>query len=273
MQNRWTVIRNPSAASGKGDRVWPAIEKALTAAGWELDVHVTAHAGHATALARQALAAGHRQLLAIGGDGTAHEVANGILSQAHIPSQEILLAQIPVGTGNDWGRTMGIPAKMEDAVAVLRTGTHRVQDVGRATLRDSGEQRFFINVAGMGYDGMVARVANERKAQDKGGMLGYVGALLSCLMKYKAQPLEVTQADGTQVSAPMFSLAAGICKHNGGGMKPCPEAIPDDGLLDLTWIGNLSKLAVLRNVPRLFSGTFVKHPAVSQYRSASFALD
>lgn len=275
MSHPWTIIRNPVSASGKARKAWPAIEAALQSAELLGDVHVTQYAGHAVELAQQAIASGSRRLLAVGGDGTAHEVANGILSQPDVPTTGIRLGQIPIGTGNDWGRTMGIPHKLTDAIEVLKAGQERLQDVGRVdyTVDGAAAQRYFINVAGMGYDGLVTEVSNARKAEGKGGAMGYVSALIGCLVRYQAQAMEVYPEDGDAISKKVFSIAVGIGNYNGGGMKPCPKAVPDDGLLDLTLIGDLPKLVVVRNVPRLFSGTFIKNKAVSLHRSPTFRIE
>lgn len=264
---KWTIIRNPRAASGKGERAWPDVAQQLAAAGIEFEDQVTQHEGHAIELARQAVLGGARQILAVGGDGTAHEVANGILDQDAVKSLDVTLAQIPIGTGNDWGRTMGIPSKIPAVIAALTNGEERIQDVGRVDFDQSGAHRYFINVGGMGYDGLVTEVANERKARGKGGIMGYVGALLGSLVRYESVDMSLQTEEGEIIQDKIFSLSVGIGNYNGGGMKQCPKALTDDGLLDITVIGDISKWTVLRNVPNLFSGKFVRNPAVSLLRS------
>lgn len=270
----WTVIRNPKASAGKGARHWPKIENLLRAAQIEFVDHETQHPRHAIALTREAIAAGARRFIAVGGDGTVNEVANGILNQDIVDSKDILLTQIPIGTGNDWGRTVGIPANHKKAIAVIQAGQTLLQDVGLVEWEQDGQpmQRYFVNMAGMGYNAFVGQVANDNKAAGKGGIMGYVSALLSCLMKFQATDVSF-EIDGTShATRKVFSLVVGICKYNGGGMKQCPDAVYDDGLLDVTIVNNISKPAVIRNVPRLFTGKFVKHKAVEQHRGARIAL-
>ena len=125
----------------------------------------------------------------------------------------------------------------------------------------SGRSRYFINMAGLGYDGLVAKKTNEQKDQGKGGPMSYMLNLLSSLFSYKLMDASIS-LDNENIETRLFSLSVGICKYNGGGMMQAPDARPDDGLLDLTVIKKLSKLAVLRNVPKLFDGSFTHLPMV-----------
>lgn len=275
MEVNWTVIRNPKAASGKGSSHWPRIQALLKVKGITYTEVVTQHPGHAMELAREAIAGGARHLLAVGGDGTVNEVANGILTQTTVDTNAVTLGQIPVGSGKDWGRTMGIPSKYADAIEVLKQGKTIVQDVGVVNFEKDGQaqRRYYVNIAGMGFDAFVGEIANQKKAAGKGGILAYVGALITALRQYKALPASIT-VDGKQLpKALTFSLVAGICKYNGGGMKQCPQAVYDDGLLDLTIIRDLSKWAVIRNIPGLFSGKFVRKQAVSQYQAKEIHIE
>lgn len=120
MSIQWTIIRNPKASGGKGARKWPAIEAALQAAGLSYEAFETQHPQHAIQLTQEAIARGRRHFVAVGGDGTANEVANGILGQSEVPPLDICMGLIPIGTGNDWGRTVGIPSKLKAAVAQLK---------------------------------------------------------------------------------------------------------------------------------------------------------
>lgn len=271
----WTIIHNPEASSGKSAKLWPQIKAQLDELGLSYRHFPTTRPGHATELARSSILSGARHILAIGGDGTANEVANGILNQEEVPSLDILMAQIPVGTGNDWGRTIGIPSKWEAAVQALKGNNSIVQDVGIVEYEDEGQsmRRFFVNIGGMGFDAFVGLAANEKKAQGKGGAMGYVSALISSLVKWKSRPLKYF-VDGEFIAeTDVFSLVVGICKYNGGGMKQCPEAIYDDGLLDLTIIHDLPKLKVVRNVPALFNGKFIKNKEVFLFRGKEIRLE
>lgn len=271
----WFLIRNPSASSGKGEKHWPRIQQMLEQAGISFTENATIEPGHATALCVEAISNGARFILALGGDGTINEVANGILSQDVVPSKDITLAQIPIGTGNDWGRTLGIPKDYSKAIAAVQGGKTILQDVGKVHFQEgnSPTERFFVNIAGMGFDAEVGKVANKKKAEGKGGITGYVSTLVHCLRHHKAQALTFSIDGKTIAKVNAFSLVVGICNYNGGGMKQCPNAIIDDGLLDLTMIEDIAKLKVIRNIPNLFTGKFVRNKEVSLYQGKEVLVE
>ncbi|MEM7040818.1 MAG: diacylglycerol kinase family protein [Bacteroidota bacterium] len=192
-QISWTLIRNPRASSGKGEKKWPKIKSLLQESGIAFEEHVTTRPEHAMELAEAAARAGKRHFIAVGGDGTVNEVVNGMLRVEDVDAEAFLLGQIPVGTGNDWGKTVGIPKKMQAAVAQFKAPPVYVQDVGEVEYEDEGQmtRRFFVNIAGMGYDAFVGQDINARKARGQASIMGYVSGLLSCLMKYNAQPTTI----------------------------------------------------------------------------------
>jgi diacylglycerol kinase (ATP) len=277
MSTQWTVIHNPKSCSGKGAKHWPEIEAILKREGIVYEVVRTEYAGHAIPLTEELVRNGARNLVAVGGDGTVNEVVNGIFRQEVVPSSEILLTQIPIGTGNDWRRTVGIPKDYAGCVRVLKGWREVRQDVGVVEFREQSAEisvRYFVNVAGMGFEAAVGLKANADKAAGKGGgVLGYIPALVGTLLSYACTEAGF-EVDGKVLSRRAFySMAIGICNYNGGGMKQCPDAIIDDGLLDLTLINCLSKAAVVVNVPRLFNGKFVRSKHVEQHRGAVIAVD
>lgn len=267
MSTTWTVIRNPRASSGKGAKRWPAIANALQAAGVQYQDIETARPLHAIELTKEAIQAGSRHVIAIGGDGTANEVANGILDQDLVDPLEIRMAQIPVGTGNDWGRTVGIPSNYRKAAQLIAEAPEIVQDVGKVEYVHEGKPayRYFINIAGMGYDAFVGLHANERKAAGKGGMLGYMTTVLGCLSKYECTDLGFTIDGKSHPARSTFYFLVGICKYNGAGMKHCPDASYDDGLLDVTIIEEISKFKAITSLPRLFNGSFTRLKEAHQF--------
>ena len=274
MNKTWTVILNPCSGSGRGKKDWPKIEGLLKASGIAYELHISEYPGHAIDLARDLVTKGGRFLLSVGGDGTAHEVANGILTQTMVPSTEVVLGVIPVGTGNDLGRTLGFPSNYKGAIAALTSGKTFLQDVGTLSYMADGKpaNRYFINIAGMGYDAQVGEYVNELKAKGRGGQMVYFQGLLKCLMRF--QPIPSRYEINDQVfDKDLFSITVGICKYFGGGMKPCPDAIPDDGLLDVTVLHGISKFKLITTiVPGLFNGSFVKRPEVTQFRTIRVAV-
>jgi diacylglycerol kinase (ATP) len=261
--NEWLVIVNPNAGTRKAQRDWHEISTYLLKADIEFDSLFTQGIGDAIRITIEKIQAGFRKFIVVGGDGTLNEVVNGIFNQKFVPSTEILLGIIPIGTGNDWGRMYGIPSDYKKAIDVIKDNHIKIQDAGVA-IYSNGESettRFFINAAGMGFDAEVVRKTNYDKQHGKSGFLIYLKNLLASLIGYHAQQI-VIEIDGKQRTGSVFSLSIGICRFTGGGMIQAPDAMPDDGLLDVTIIRNISRLEVLRNIPRLFNGTIGKNPKV-----------
>jgi diacylglycerol kinase (ATP) len=266
---KWLIIRNPNAAGGKSMKLWPSIREQFLSEGLEFDDVCTTNPMEAVHLAREAIAKGYRKIAAMGGDGTVNEVVNGIMSQSYCDSKEILFTQIPIGTGNDWSRTMGIPKKIKELAGFLKHAKEEYQDLGLLTWHNNKgkeQQRYFVNIAGMGFDAFVGVIANKNKAEGKSGVLSYIKALLSGLYQYKVQKVNVKIDSQDKGDFELFSLAVGICNYSGGGMKQCPDASYNDGILDLTLIEKINKWKVVFNILRLYSGSFVKNKEVHQYK-------
>ncbi|MBE0641126.1 MAG: diacylglycerol kinase family lipid kinase [Bacteroidales bacterium] len=255
----WLVLVNPNAGRRKGEKDWAEISQLLVQAGIPFRAVFTHHRDHASRLSTEYLRKGFRKFIVVGGDGTLNEVVNGLLNQQEVDPLRTCIGMVPVGTGNDWCRFHKIPLDYQGAVDVLKNGRCMLHDVGRISM--SAVDRFFINMAGLGYDGLVAQKTNEQKDQGKGGPFSYMFNLIASLFSYRLIDARIS-LDGEHINTRLFSLSVGICRYNGGGMMQAPHALPDDGLLDLTVIKKLSKLSVIRNVPKLFDGSFTRLPMV-----------
>lgn len=255
----WFLILNPKAGGGKGLRNKRRIEQSLTNAGISYTLYETKHVGDAIEITKQSIEKGFRKFVVAGGDGTLNEVANGILGQAHVPSDQILLAQIPVGTGNDWRRTWKIPNSIESSINLLKNSVSQKQDVANISFSNQGKESnlWFINVAGCGFDAEVAQAANAAKAQGKSGILTYVSHLVGTLTKYK-EPRVDYSVDNQKQHTELFAILAGICRFAGNAMKLVPDAEPSDGLFHLTIASKINRIKVIFNLPRLFTGSFTK---------------
>lgn len=275
MANPWFTIINPCSGSGKGKLDWPEIESLLKKAGIKYQAVFTGYRNHATELTSEAIAGGWRRILTVGGDGTVNEVVNGIFHQKAVPTNDFTLAMIPVGTGNDWRRTIGIPLDYLEAVTTIRQEETYTQDVGYIQYLEKGRPkgRYFINIAGMGYDAFVTTKTNLMKELGrKMGFYSYLVSLFGCLLKYKHTRVKVT-ADQEEITTDLLSMNVGICKYSGGGMMQVPKAVPNDGLLDLTLIKKMSKLQIIKNVPRLFDGSFIHLPQVLITRGSKVMVE
>jgi YegS/Rv2252/BmrU family lipid kinase len=271
---KWLVIVNPNAGVKKGAKEWPGIFRLLKQESFDTECIFTERRGHAIELARNGIENGYRKIAVVGGDGTLNEVLNGILLQDKVSPLDIIIGMIPVGTGNDWGRSFGIPFEHSKAVDVLKRMKTTLQDIGKITYYKGNEMhtRYFMNVAGMGYDALVAKKTNLLKDKGRGGALAYFYFVFASLFQYNFMDA-VIEIDGKEVySGGVFSLNAGICKYNGGGMIQVPNAVPDDGLMDFTLIRKASKLVVVRYAHKLYDGTITQIPIVSIFRGKIFHI-
>lgn len=271
---QWFVIVNPNAGKRKGEKDWLEIAALLNEAGIDFVNVFTEHKNHAVALTRKYIENGYKNIIAVGGDGTLNEVVNGIFSQAHVPVVDIVLAMIPVGTGNDWCRTFNIPNDYKKAIRVIARRNLFTQDIGSVKyISSSGNEkvRYFINMAGMGFDALVAKKTNKQKEAGKSNPFSYAINIFSSLFNYKSTKVTI-MLDNEKVETGVFSMSVGICQYNGGGMKQAPGALPDDGLFDLTIIQPIGKFKVIRNVLKLFDGSFTRLPEVSTYRSSKIVI-
>jgi len=267
------VIVNPVAANGAVGKRWPQIRDTLEAEGNRFEASFTEGPNHATALAREALAAGYRTIVAVGGDGTLNEVVNGLVSEGMV-DPTVRLGIIPGGTGSDLVRTLGIPHDYRAACQRLRHSQPRCIDLGLITCVSEGQEvrRYFINVAGLGFDGEVAERTN-RSSKALGGTLPFLSSLLIKLLTYQNKTVEVT-LDGQQC---LQQKANSVIVCNGryvaGGMYIAPHAAPDDSLFDVIVIGDTSRLEVLTNVPKIYRGTHLSHPKVDEYRAREVQVE
>ena len=246
------VVLNPTAGGGRAAKLLPEVVATLRRLSCDRHLHVTTAPGEATTVARQFAADGVSLVVAVGGDGTVNEVANGLLGAGPDTSLGVLAA----GRGADFARTLGSPRHADAALERIVHATPRRIDVGRATFAD-GSSRAFINVAGLGFDAAVAeRAAGSRLP---GSTVPYVSALLGALARYHNLDV-VIEVDGERIDGRALSIVVANGRYFGGGMKIAPDADLTDGLLDLAVLGDLAKTDLLRNVPRVYRGTHVTHP-------------
>ena len=273
LSKQWFVVVNPHSGGGRSAKDWPAIARLLTDAGIEYQAQFTEFQGHAIKMTEEAIQQGFKNIVAVGGDGTANEVVNGLFCQSPRVPNHFTFGMIPVGTGNDWIKTIGIPAGYREAVSALVYGKTILQDVGIARFFRENEihKRYFINVAGMGYDAVVAAKTNRLRQKGRGQPVWYLWSLLLCLMRYKHTLVKVI-VDQKELEGLVFSLSVGIGRFNGGGMMQLPKALPDDGFYDITLIQKIGKLDVIRNIRNLYDGSFISHPKVQILRGKKISV-
>ena len=266
IQSAWKVIVSSRSGGGKARHDWPEIAKLLKAKSIEFIASITDHAYHAIELAREAVLSGFRKLLVVGGDGAVHEVLNGLYSQTEVSPSEVTVGLIPVGSGNDWSRLHRIPADYGRAVDLIaEAGVRtRLQDVACVhTLMDGKPYcRYMMNIGGLGFDSDVCRRFDIAKEHGHAGDRQYLKSLLSGFLAYRPLRFRVV-VDGEEFyHGTAFSVALGIGQYCGGGMRQTPDAVPDDGLINVTVVGKLSKWKFLSKVPSLFKGDIYRHKEV-----------
>lgn len=270
----WFAIVNPAAGGGRAQRRWPPLRAALERHGIPFRAALTAAPGHARQLAVDAVTAGERRLLVVGGDGSLHEVVNGLYAQHAALLEQLVFAAAPGGSGNDWARTMGFPAAPERLAAALAAGRSRRVDLGLATCRTpAGDALYscvFHNVAGAGLDAAVLRRTPRRGPR----ALAYLAGLALTLPGFRAPGFRISTDHGAR-SGRFFMTLAAIGPDCGGGLRLAAGAQPDDGLLDLVAIDALPLRRVLSRLPKLFDGRLAADPAVHrlQFRNATIAAD
>lgn len=250
-------IVNPRAGSGKTMYEWLPAERKLKRLGIPCDIALTDHKRHATALAQQAAAEGYRRIIAVGGDGSLHEVFNGTCrwcAATGVPTEEFLLGVVPIGSGNDWIRSLAVPNDTIEVVDLIRRNSFGRMDVMRVK-SSGGKTAYMANIGGVGFDSHVCKRVNAQKESGRRGKLIYLNSLRYTIFNLKSINISVV-ADGEVVFTGLcYSVAFGNGRYSGSGMRQVPLAVLDDGLLDYTIIPKTPLLKVVKELPRLFNGT------------------
>jgi YegS/Rv2252/BmrU family lipid kinase len=266
---RWLIIVNPASGRPDGGAGWRAIEDALRTAGIAFDVIHTEYPGHGEELARAALSRGRRRIAVAGGDGSVNEVVHGVMNAGLPDTRDLALAVIPTGTGNDWARTLGIKRRPADIAHTLASGRTMLHDVGAIDLpgRNPG-RRWFINVAGAGYDAYVT----QRVPRPVPGALTYLRIALAGLARYRAPHFRIT-ADELTIEGRLLLAFVANAQYCGNRMHVAPTARTDDGWLDVLAVQELSLLAVWPKLVKLYSGHILGDRALRHLRARRIRIE
>lgn len=266
MSSRTLVVANPRSRSGATGRRFERVLAALRAALGELEVEWTRGPRDAERIAREGTRAGVSRLVVAGGDGTTSEVVTGIL-QADL-GQEVELAVLPLGTGADLVRSLGVPRSLDEAVERIAEGRRRRIDAGRVRFVDrAGEERttYFANMASFGVSGLVTELVNGT-TKAFGGRISFLVGTLRALARYQSQDVSLS-VDGKVVhEGPLVLATAANGRYFGSGMHVAPEARIDDGLLDVVVVPDLSKVRLLGELVRIYRGTHLGVRGVMLHR-------
>ena len=274
VREEWFTIINPNAGNGKGKKDWSRILSLFERESIPIVSRFTRQKGQAMEFVRESIGSGFRKFISVGGDGTLNEVINGIFTQELCSPKEIVTAMIPVGTGNDWGRMFGIPLVYEGSVGIIKENKQLLHDIGVISYHEGSQQykRYFINIAGLGFEALVVSKTNRQKEKGKSSKAIYFYNLLSSLISYRKTESDVI-IDGRILHSRVFSVNVGNGRYCGGGMRQTPDALPDDGLLDITVIKDMSRWEIIRSLKLLYDGTILSHPKVDGYRSNNLLVE
>jgi diacylglycerol kinase (ATP) len=261
------VLLNPTAGRGRFRSSVPAVLETLRTAGSAVQILTASSAEAALSAARAAVEAGAGALVVAGGDGTVN------LGLQAVAGTGVALGAIPMGTGNDIVREVGLPsdpiAAAEMVADALRTGRRRRVDLARM-VPAVGPSRWFGGVLGAGFDAMVNERANRMRFPR--GARRYDVAIVAELVRLQPRPYTL-RLDGVEHRLHAVLVAVGNTPAYGGGMRICPAADVTDGLLDIVIAGPISRTTLIRIKPRVYAGTHVSHPMVTSYRARVVEID
>ncbi|MBM7618163.1 YegS/Rv2252/BmrU family lipid kinase [Bacillus tianshenii] len=252
-------IVNKTSGNGKGANVWSKVQKLLKAKGVEYQVLFTDGTENDRKLVESKIGLECTAVVVIGGDGTIHGVANA-LAYKNVP-----LGIIPAGSGNDFARSLQIPKDHEGALNRILTGKVKTMDLGKVG------QEYFITIAGIGFDGKVAKVTNESKMKKllnkmSLGSLSYIYSLIKVLITYQPTTLTIKIDERIHRFSEVWMISVANLPFYGGGIKICPDAIADDGLLDICILHGVNRWELLMVFPRAFSGSHITHKNVTMLK-------
>lgn len=264
--NSWCVVLNPESGNGfvraKKSKILFALKELID----PYQIVYTEYPKHEESIVKKSIQIGFRKFISVGGDGTLHNVVNGVMKHGGEFVKTIQIAVIPVGTGNDWARNYSIPKQITHSIRVINEGNLKFQDIGKIT--STKQIVYFNNLAGLGFDGYVVNSLSKFK---KFGGLSYFLSALDGLFRYQSQEL-ILHIEDREMSIKSFLLAIGICKFCGGGMRLTDESNPSDGLMDVTLIKELSRISFIRHIRKMYNGKIARHKKVEIYKVNQFSV-
>lgn len=260
------IIANPTSGRGAGEPAIPAVEGLLRGLGLSFDLVRTERPWHAAELAQQASLEGYEVVVAVGGDGTANEVLNGLMqAQQAGAGGKTAMGTVSVGRGNDFAYGVGVPKDMAAACQLLAQGRRHPIDVGRVVGGLYPQGRYFGNGVGIGFDAVVGFEAVKMTRLH--GFPSYIVAALKTIFLYYRAPLVRIQYDGHEVTQLSLMVSIMNGRRLGGGFMMAPQGLIDDGLFDLCIASQVSRARIFALIPRFMQGTQATHPAISTARA------
>ncbi len=275
LQNSWFMLVNPAAGDGRGLTDFPRISRLLREAGVECEPAFAEHKSHAVELTVRAVNEGYRKIIIVGGDGTLHEVVNGLFIQKCVEPKEVQLALIAIKHESDWVRSYGVPASYLEAIEAIAAGYSMLQDVGVVTYEEAHykQQRYMANVASVGFGAFVVKRFAHLRNKGASHPWRYAWNLTRAFFRYKSTGVKVWLDDKLVYNNLLMGMAVGVCKYNGRGMQLLPEAIADDGLLDLSLVRPVYIWHILFRFKYLFDGNIYRIGHVEKARGKRVKIE
>jgi len=270
---RFYCVVNPEGGGGRAKQLWFQLKTELENQHIAFDFEFTKAKGDGITLAQNAIEKGYTHLIAVGGDGTANELANGILLKQEENKQlRVALSLFSCGTGNDWVKSFQIPRDPVQFVRKLKNLKYRIQDVALVDYlkNKKGMSRYMINVAGLAYDAFVASNTEKQKKGFWAGKL-YLLQVFRLLFSYKPEKALII-TDEEEWEDTFYTINIGKCKYSGGNMQLVPHAVIDDGMLAVTLASALPKWEVILLTPRFYNGNIGKHPKIRTLHSKTIQI-
>lgn len=258
---KWFFIVNPTAGRGKTGKKISKLVTTLNEHKLDFEIELTKAAGHATQLAQEAIKRGFHNIISVGGDGTLNEVVNGVMLSGKV--EEVNVGIVPEGGGNDFAMNFNLSSKIDKAVEILQRLNIKKIDVGKI------EDRYFINALGIGFDARAAQISNKIKHLN--GLPRYLLAVIKALVSLKPFEAEV-KLDNYTYNSPFLLIAIGNGKYTGGGFLLTPEALVDDGFLDICFIKTITRRRILSLLPSAIKGQHLKEPEVDLKQSRTIEI-
>jgi YegS/Rv2252/BmrU family lipid kinase len=261
----WYAIINPAAGNGRSYQRWDILRQALEEKQIRFTETISKYRGHVAELAGAAILDGFTHFLSIGGDGSHHELINGLLNHKSDQRAIPVVAILSAGSGNDWARTHNISADIADCLEAIEAGKTISHPVGKINFTRAGVvmERYFINVAGMGLDGRVVETFPESFKRIP-FLPGYLLAGLRQLLVYHAQEVQIESVD-TNFKGYCLTINAGIGNYSGGGMQFVPHGNPLRSDLAITYVERMPKWRLFANIYRLYTGSLLSHPKATGF--------
>ncbi|HJV31007.1 MAG TPA: diacylglycerol kinase family protein [Bacillales bacterium] len=277
LMRKISFIINPKAKNGYCMEIWKLIERRLVESGFQYMAFFTEYPGHAQKISAQIAAMTQEEevIIAVGGDGTLHEVMNGVMN-----NKNMILGFIPGGSGNDFSRGFQIPTDPIEALQAMKRLMNKdatVIDTGKIHL-DNESENYFINNMGAGFDALISYEVNQSPMKSllnklRLGRLVYVYVLLKKLFTYQCSTISLMIDGKKHIFEHTWFVTVSNQPYYGGGMKIAPKAVPDDGILDITIVHHLSRIKLLFVFISVFWGKHIHFKEVEMLTGRTISID